>query len=282
MRREQSRGEDGFTLIEVLVTILLIGGALLALLALVDRGSVTTADNLTRENTTNVARELVERAHGVDYNQLTTTTAPTALRNALELDSPRNSSTVSGGQWTMTGRTSASQLTVSASACTVPIKSYQPIVIPVTDTFCQTASGGSGGTGGTTQTGQSGTCQVEGTYDPVLGLRVRLLVDINLCASGTLVTAVCTLLGPAGPLQQFIDNFLLPDDGAVMLLLNGIAPGSGITTTLCGGRPVEIDPNQPSDINPGRRVTISVSGTSLGKPYSLTQTTLVPRPRTAA
>ena len=200
------------------------------------------------------------------------------------MGAPRHSTVPASDQWTMDGRTTGSRLTVTASACTVPVKSPQPIVIPVTDRYCASPPGVNPGPPPTTDTGQSGGCQVEATFDPQLGLRIRLLVDVSLCVSGSLVNAICTLLGPTEPLNAFLEN-LVGEDGAVTLLLNGLGLSGTVTPALCNGRPVVIDPNQRTDVNPGRRVTTTVSGVSPTasapfKPYILRQTTIVPRPQT--
>jgi type IV pilus assembly protein PilV len=273
--RDHPAGEHGFTLIEVLITILVVSIGLLALLSFVDRGNAATGDNLNRENATNVAREVTERAHGVAYDALATSTAATTLRNAIEAAGTRHSTTPSNGQWTMDGRTANTPVTVSVTACTVPVKSQTPIVIPATDTYCATPGGGSG-TPPTTDTGTSGPCQVEGIYDPALGLRIRLLVDISLCVNGDIAKAVCALLGPTEPLNAFLEPLIGPN-GAVNVLLNGLASGS-IGTTLCGGKPVVVDPSLRTEVNPGRRVITTVTWTTPRGNETLTQTTIVPRP----
>jgi len=276
-RRNDPRGEDGFTLIEVLVTILLVSGALLALLALVDRGNRTTADNLNREDATNVARELIEHAQATaNYSGLTSAAAATTLRNVIEAGGARASTTPANGSWTMNGRVPAVRLNVSVAACTVPIRSAQPIVIPATDSYCTPPPGNPDAPPPTTDTGTSGPCQVEGVHDPALGLRIRLLVDISLCTSGALANAVCTLLGPTEPLTALLDPLIGPD-GAVNVLLNGIG-GSTIGTTLCGGKPVVVDPRARTEVNPGRRIITTVSWANGPRSGAVTQTTVVSRP----
>lgn len=279
-RSPHPRADDGFTLIEVLVTILLVSGAMLALLAIVDRGNATTSDNLNREAATNVAREIVEHAHATgNYAGLTTAGAATTLRNVVEAAGTRGSSTPAGGSWTMNGRVPTVRLNVSVSACTVPVRSSQPIVIPATDTYCAPPPGNPTAPPPTTDTGSSGPCQVQGVYDPALGLRIKLLVDISLCVNGDLAKAVCTLLGPTRPLTAFLDPLIGPD-GAVNVLLNGLG-GSTVGTTLCGGKPVVVDTTTRTDVNPGRRIITTVSWSRPGSSGTVTQTTVVPRPVTA-
>jgi type II secretory pathway pseudopilin PulG len=62
---------EGFTLVEVLVamTVLIVG--VLGALALIDRANATTVTTRSREAAVNVARELVEAARSVPYQNLT-------------------------------------------------------------------------------------------------------------------------------------------------------------------------------------------------------------------
>lgn len=276
--RQVTAGEDGFTIIEVLVALVLMTVGLFALIGLIDRSSSTTARNLNREAATNVARDITERAHAVAYANLTAAAAPGTLRDAIDpAPRSRNSTTPSGGSWTMQGRRTGETLTVTVAACTVPMRAAQPIVITATDTFCTNPTPTPSPTPTPTPTpvtGSSGGCQISATGDPQLGVRIQLLVDVSLCTGGALAAAVCTLLGPTAPLEAFLAP-LVGQDGAVNVLLNGL--GGGVGTTLCGGRPVVTNTVLTGAQTPARRITTTVSWTGRD-PGSVTQTTVVPQP----
>jgi prepilin-type N-terminal cleavage/methylation domain-containing protein len=79
-RRRSLAGNDGFTIIEVLVaaTILLIG--IVAVAGLYDLANTTTVKNRAREGGTNLARELVEAARGIPYSSLADATIEDTLQ----------------------------------------------------------------------------------------------------------------------------------------------------------------------------------------------------------
>jgi prepilin-type N-terminal cleavage/methylation domain-containing protein len=74
------RGERGFTLIEVLVTCLVLVVGLLGLFETLDVAARTTMTNRQRQAETSLARELIEDARTLAYTQLT----PSALAGALQ------------------------------------------------------------------------------------------------------------------------------------------------------------------------------------------------------
>src|SRR5947209_15800255 len=73
------RGEDGFTLIEVMVAVLVLVSGLLTLLAMVDVSNKTTATNRVRQESDSLAREVIENARQLGYSQLVTSTLAAAL-----------------------------------------------------------------------------------------------------------------------------------------------------------------------------------------------------------
>jgi prepilin-type N-terminal cleavage/methylation domain-containing protein len=74
------RGERGFTLIETLIAaaVLLIG--VMSTLALISRANATTVTTRDREAATSLARELIEAARGLSYENLSTVTLNPALQ----------------------------------------------------------------------------------------------------------------------------------------------------------------------------------------------------------
>jgi prepilin-type N-terminal cleavage/methylation domain-containing protein len=127
------RGERGFTLIEVMVTMLIlvigIGGAL----AMLDGASARTLANKEREAGNALTREVIEAARSVPYRQLTPSTAVAQIQAipGLEDSSP-------GGTWTVMRRNQT--YTISLSVCSVD--DNQDLLGDTTGgNFC-TASGG--------------------------------------------------------------------------------------------------------------------------------------------
>jgi prepilin-type N-terminal cleavage/methylation domain-containing protein len=70
-RLRQIRGDDGFTLIEVLVAMVVILVGVLGTVMLVDRASAGSSDNKARAQATSVARNLSETAQGLSYSTVT-------------------------------------------------------------------------------------------------------------------------------------------------------------------------------------------------------------------
>lgn len=81
MQRPRRGREDGFTIIEVLVAsfVLLVG--VLGTVTLIDTAMGVGKTSRTREAATNLAREIVETAHVVDYDLLLSDTATSALQS---------------------------------------------------------------------------------------------------------------------------------------------------------------------------------------------------------
>jgi type IV pilus assembly protein PilV len=66
--RERAAGENGFTLIEVLVAAMVLVVGLLALLGMLDVASHTTHTNRVRQQATNLAREVTEDVRALAYS----------------------------------------------------------------------------------------------------------------------------------------------------------------------------------------------------------------------
>lgn len=272
------RHADGFTLVEVMVTAVILAFGLLSILTLVDRANGTTTTTVGREAATNIAREVVERAHAVDYDDLTPGLAPQALRAAVDPAGARESVATTATRWTIpsgrsaTGRGSPPRIDLQVTACSVLAPSDRPRVIDPTLTLCRSTEDGSGG--GTTTTASSGSCSIRATDDPTIGVTLELLVSVDLCVGGALAGAVCTLLGPTAPLEAVLDP-LVGEDGAVNVLLGGL--GGSFAADLCGGRPVVPVSGGTAPADSARRVTVTASWGPRDT-QSITLTTIVPRP----
>lgn len=267
--------ESGFTIIEMMVAAFVLVIGMLGVLGMVDRANSTSAGTVQREAATNVAREVLEQAHAASYATLVPASAAATLRTAIDPSGTRGSATVSATRWTIRGRTAATSttnLTVDVSTCSVLAPSRQIRVVPATLTPC-TGTGGGGGGGGGGGPVTSGTCQANVVGDPVIGVTIRLLVDVNLCTSGTVVNIACTALGPTQPLTGVLAG-LLGEEGSLQVLTGPL--GGGVSTNLCGGRPVSSVPNGTAPADDARRVTTEVRW-GPGSGQVIRQTTVVPR-----
>ena len=105
------RGERGFTLIETLVaaTVLIVG--VMSTLSLIDRAHTTTALTASREQATNLARDLVESARSIPYPKLDSNAIDTRLQAIPGLAS------TSGGTYRITRRNVTYRIT--DSVCTM-------------------------------------------------------------------------------------------------------------------------------------------------------------------
>lgn len=73
--------EEGFTIIEVMVAMLVLLIGVLGTVTLIDTAASIGKTSRSREAATNLTRELVETAREIDYNTLLTATAPAALQS---------------------------------------------------------------------------------------------------------------------------------------------------------------------------------------------------------
>ncbi|MDO9410372.1 MAG: prepilin-type N-terminal cleavage/methylation domain-containing protein [Patulibacter sp.] len=255
--------EDGFTLVEVMVAMLLLLIGLFGVLNMLDQGNESTARTLTRDAAVGLARDVVERAATTDPIELTPATIGEVLRTGVDPDGARGTTpTGSDGSWTLRGRTT---FRVRATVCSLARPGDG---VPVVDaSFC---------TAGTTPTGPvvtSGGCSARLEDDPAIGVQVRLLVAADLCVGGSLAGTVCALLGPVGSTNTMLAP-LLAKDGAVNAVLHVAGGSAGID--VCGERPVIVDPGTRASADAMRRVRVRVSWGDASAPYVIEQTTLVP------
>ena len=108
-----AEGQAGFTIIETMVacTLLLVG--LVATLTVVEQAASTTVKTRTREQGTNLQRELVEAARSVSYDQLT----PNGVGAAVRARPALGDSSLGTAGWTIRRRNAT--YTVSMGVCTV-------------------------------------------------------------------------------------------------------------------------------------------------------------------
>ncbi len=111
--RPSRDSQAGFTIIETMVASVLLLIGMVATLTLVERASSTTVKTRTREQATNLQRELVEAARSISYQRLTPNGLGAAVRDRPAL----GDSSLSTAGWTI-GRRNATY-TVSMGVCTV-------------------------------------------------------------------------------------------------------------------------------------------------------------------
>jgi len=190
MARARTASENGFTLVEVMVTMMILLVGMAGAVTLINGANATTVKTKQREAATNLQRELVENARGVPYEQLTTN----GLRAALQAI-PALSDTSSGGAWTIDRRDTT--FTVTTSVCTVDDPG-DGSGDHSADTFC--------------------AGQAEGTEDDVADDFKRIVVDVDWARPGplsssrqaTIVANPSDGLGPA-----LVDLVRDPDDAVI-------------------------------------------------------------------
>lgn len=99
--------EDGFTIVEVIVAMVVLLIGILGVLSLLSGALLATAANNERVGATNLARELVEATRGLEYEDLTSALVVTRLQARSELGS--------GSPWTIERR--GVTYTVVATTC---------------------------------------------------------------------------------------------------------------------------------------------------------------------
>jgi prepilin-type N-terminal cleavage/methylation domain-containing protein len=104
--------ERGFTLIEVLVTMLILVVGIAGAIAMIDGANARTLANKEREAGNALTREVIEAARSVPYRQLTAGTAVSQLQAIPGLED-----SAAGGAWTVERRNQT--YTISLSVCSV-------------------------------------------------------------------------------------------------------------------------------------------------------------------
>ncbi len=113
MVRANLRSQHGFTLIEVMVTMIILLVGLAGAVTLINGANAITVKTKQREAATNVQRELIEAVRSVPYAQLTTNGVVAALQSRPNL----GDSTPSDSAWTVQRRQTT--YTVDLAVCSV-------------------------------------------------------------------------------------------------------------------------------------------------------------------
>jgi len=244
------RREDGFTIIESLIGMMLVVIGAFAVLAVVEKGLVATNTTLAREQAVNLARELVERAHQVPYATLTVGGAPGALAGTLA-EAP----SASNGSFTVTRRNTT--YTVSVIACSLddPSDGAAPVYDAETAQFCDAPA--------------PNTAPGSTMKQPPLAVGVKVM---GLAVSGlggyTLLDQVCAILAS----HEHIAHQVSSVTGEIEKKAGGKAELVICPATV---RQAAIDVD-PDDM---RRVQVAVSWDRGDGAHTVTQSTVLPAPR---
>jgi type IV pilus modification protein PilV len=231
-------GEDGVTIIEVMVAMVVLIIGVLGTLILVQGGLSSTSRTTAREQGTNIARDLVERTRQADYANVGLASAPATLRATLPSSEV---GPLSGSTFQVTRRNTV--YTVTVFACSIDDPSDG---VGVGDTtFCAVPSG---------TPGPGSQTPVAATTSNVLGISVAL--------GGSLLQTVCNILGSNSPLFTSVMAVV-----SSVVPLSVCPPGSGTSS-------VPVD-NHADDL---RRVRVAVSWNRGGVASSVSQTTLLTNP----
>ncbi len=112
--RPGAAGEDGFTIIEVMVAMVILLVGVLGTLTIIQGSLASTSRTNAREQGTNLARDLVERTRQAAYANITMDLAPATLRATLP---PSEVGALSGSTFNVRRR--SVDYTVTVFACSI-------------------------------------------------------------------------------------------------------------------------------------------------------------------
>lgn len=234
-------GEQGFTIIEVMVAMVIMVVGVLGTLSFIEGSLGSTSRTTAREQGTNLARDLVERSRQASYTQITTAAAPATLRATLPASDA--ATVVAPGSFTVRRR--GVLYTVTVFACSIDDPTDGAGVGDAT--FCAPAT----------------STTVPGSPAPGPAGAVNVL-GIDVALGGSLLSTVCGALGNPAILNQLTS------------LVSAVAPIS-LCPAATGSGTVQYD-RHPDDL---RRVRVDVTWAAGGAPGSVSQTTLLTNPRQA-
>ena len=238
--RTRIADERGMTLIEVMAAMVILLVGVLGTLTLVQGGLSSTSATTSREQATNLARDLVERSRQADYKDITYAGAPATLRSMLP---------ASDGASALSGPAN-STFTATRRNVTYTVKVFACSIDDPTD---------GAGQGDATFCAPPTATTAPGSPTPGLAASVNVL-GIAVAAGGSMLQTVCNAIGTPAILSQ---------------LTNAVSPvvPLSVCPTGAGTGTVQYD-STPDDL---RRVRVDVSWTRGGS-GSVSQTTLLTNP----
>jgi type IV pilus assembly protein PilV len=260
--RGRVSGDDGFTIIEVMIAMLIMIVGVLGTFQLLEGSMSSTARTTAREQGTNLARDLVERSRQFAFSSMMmvpTAAIPVSATNPgapATLGAPavlQASLPSSDNATAVTGTPPDSTFNVTRRNTTYTVKVFACSIDDPSDgigkgdaTFCAATSGGGG----------------PGTPTGVPAASVNVL-GIQVVAAGSLLQTVCNAVGT--------DTTIL---NTLAAAVSPVAPLSACSSGGTSNGTVAFD-NTPDDL---RRVRIDVSWTKAGHTGSVSQTTLLTNP----
>jgi prepilin-type N-terminal cleavage/methylation domain-containing protein len=166
------RGEDGFTIIEVLVASVILVVGVLGVLGIVVQSDTVTAANRAREQGVGLEREIVEAARSISYDQLT----QNAIVGKIKATSGLTDSTMLATGWTYTRRNVKYSVAIGTCAVDDPTDGQGPHESAgycingtgtTTPTQCATYLGSSGSIAGTgaVSGAAAADCGIDSNFD---------------------------------------------------------------------------------------------------------------------
>jgi type II secretory pathway pseudopilin PulG len=244
--RHRAQHEDGFTIIEVMVGMMMLIVGVLGMLIMIQGSLRSTSRTMAREQATNLARDVLERSREVDYASTTTDAAPAAIA-AVMPETP----SVSGTSFVVRRRNINYTVTITASSIDSPADGVGIGNAKFCDAPTHSTGPGSPPTGTGLAIGPN-----------ILGL------PLSVAVGGSLVTTVCNAVGTdtaiAGAISDLSTSLLAAQgNGAVLSACPAASGGSIAFDTL------------PDDL---RRIRAKIDWTQGGTARTLTQTTLLTSP----
>ena len=222
--RTRIADERGMTLVEVMAAMVILVIGVLGTLTLIEGSLASTSHTTSREQATNLARDLIERSRQADYKDVTYALAPATLRSKLPASD--GATALSGSTFTVTRRNVEYAVTVFACSIDDP-----------TD---------GAGQGDATYCAPPDSTTGPASPTPGLAASVNVL-GITVPAGGTLLQTVCNAVGTPAILSR------------LTAAVSRVVPLS-VCPTGAGTGTVQYD-STPDDL---RRVRVDVSWTRGG------------------
>lgn len=199
-------GEEGMTIVEVVVAMVILLVGVLGVIPILDTGNEVTGENLARDAGTALVREQLEKAREIAYSSLADSSLVAgALAPAISGSDPAVAAV-------FTTRRRGITYTTTISTCVLDDPSDGIGV--ATGTPCRPLPAASGGGGTPVSTSGSTTLNLN-------------ILGIQITGGGAVVEAVCSLFGTHG---SIVDG-LLGSGSALAGLVS-----TGADTTFCAGK----------------------------------------------